>query len=483
MKMKKVSSIILTAAILLTTACSDNNTSSVNSQNSTVGNSSGGVTDNSTNSTVVENTPNKVDDKFPQCEPANQPDADKYDAHIMKGTDGYYYTKYKSVGDNKATMAVYYYDKASGQSIPLCSKPQCMHDGNDFCTATGGGIYRIYESLVTMYNGYIYRLGNNAAETENWSLSLLKMDLQGNELSEVADVFSVPMTDEIQITPQIRSAVFHYGKLFVSVSILRETWENALYIVDLASGEVKEINIAPAENGTKKWGESVCSYITADGDYLYYTIRCCRFDNTTIQSENHMTYNRTVMHRYNIKTGATEVISALPDVYSSFTVADGIIYYTVADRSDNTISLYSYDIANDKTTTLADKLQQNYVDGKYVEQNQKATVVTDKKYLYVCTRGLTGHYAESNADKYKQDDIDFYIYSLDGKELLHGLPGIDMTMDSYAYSLSAVDGELYLNFSDEVYGDEEDLSGMYTIKTEDLINGGTEWTKLYKAIN
>jgi len=115
MKMKKVLSIILTATILLTTACSDNNTSSVNSQNSTISNSSGGVTDNTTSSMVVENTPNKVDDTLPQCEPANignEAGTNVYN-RIMKGTDGYYYSQHPWEYRENATeeMKVYYYDE------------------------------------------------------------------------------------------------------------------------------------------------------------------------------------------------------------------------------------------------------------------------------------------------------------------------------------------------------------------------------------
>ena len=476
MKMKKVSSIILTAAILLTTACSDNNTSAVNSQNSTLGDSSGGVTDNSTSNTVVENTPNKVDDTLPQCDPANLPNVlNYYRQCVMEGEDGYYYTAYTT------TMALYYYDTASGRSIPLCSKPQCMHDGNDFCAATGGGVHEMYETITTMYNGYIYKLGDDAQETEKWTLSLLKADLQGNELSKVADIVTMPLTDVIGMKPQIKSAVFHYGMLFVSVSAQKEKLENFLYSVNLTTGEVKEINIAPPEKGTREFVPATCSYMTADGDWLYYTVRCCKYDNTMIYGENHMTYNRTVMYRYNIKTGKTEVISALPDVYSSFTVANDIIYYTFADRSDNTFSLYSYDIINDKTTTFADKIQRKYVDGKYIEDIQKITVITDKKYLYVCTNGLESSYSKEYSTE-TQDDIDFYIYSLDGKQLLHGMPGMDIDIDDYGYGLSAVDGELYFYFSEHI-NDDIDNTGLYKIKTEDLVNGGTEWTKLYKARN
>ena len=47
------------------------------------------------------------------------------------------------------------YDIPTGKTIPLCSKPQCPHDGNAFCPSTS------FDSHFNiLYNGYIYRFGN-----------------------------------------------------------------------------------------------------------------------------------------------------------------------------------------------------------------------------------------------------------------------------------------------------------------------------------
>ena len=147
------------------------------------------------------------------------------------------------------------------------------------------------------------------------------------------------------------------------------------------------------------------------------------------------------------------------------------------------ITAYSYDIEKDETKTIIDKHQQNYVNGKYVSDRSKVTVLTDRKYLYVCTSGIDSGTTITD----RVDDVDFYIYSLDGKELVHGLPGmeelIDMEKDWYA-SFSALDGEVYFNYQDRNYErkntDEDKNSGMYVINTEDLINGNNSWKKLYR---
>ncbi len=476
MKMKKLLSVVLAVfTAFAVTACSGESTLT-----SSVGGNTSNVT--SENSSTVENTGNKVDDTLPQCEPANLPSY-VFDArNVMKGKEGYYYTSALGSG-NKFSNALYYYDLATGKSIPLCSKPQCIHDGNDFCTATGGFFFiNGNGNADVLYNGYIYRLGNTAEESDKYDLALFKADLQGNELSKVTDILSVSIGEDMSV-PELWSKVFHYGKMIITMQFHDDGtgFSNRLYIVDISTGEKKEINIPEHKKGTRVEYETGISLV-CDGDWLYYTARYVVY-KSQVQSEANMTYNRTVMYRYNLRTGETTEVEEMPDIYSSFTVNDGIIYYTVADRKDNTFSLYSLDTNTGKIITLADKVQQTYVDGKYISHNNKVTVVTDRKYLYICTRGLTGYYSESNVNKENQDDIDFYIYSLDGKQLLHGLPGKSIDVAAWSYSFAAVDGEVYLRFSDYGQGGGESLSGMYTIKTEDLINGGTEWTKLYKAIS
>lgn len=481
MKMKKVSSMILTAAILLTTACSDNNTSSVNSQNSTIGNSSGGVTDNSTSNMVVENTPNKVDDTLPQCQPANLPSASSaFTKCVMMGDSGYYYKDWWQVDEESFSSGIVYYDNATGMSIPLCAKPQCMHDGNIFCAASS-----FDSEYDVLYNGYIYRLGYHTTETE-YTIRLLRSDLQGNELSKVTDVHKGLLGDDGE-RPLIKSVVFHYGKMFLTVTGFSggDDYGTSIYMTDLGTGENKTIQIAEKGKDIVRMINDVCPFLTCDGDWLYYTTRDVKWDDTKIYNEQHMSYNRTVMYRYNLKSGQTEIIPAMPDIYSSFTVNNSIIYYTVADRKNNTFSLYSYDIAKDKTTTFAENIKQEFVEGKYVSDYVKITVTTDRKYLYVCTVGVSGSSSLKNTG-----DTDFYIYDFEGNQLLQGLPGTETLFDiekEWSYSFFALDGEIYLNYQDgsDSSGDSDknEMSGMYTIKTEDLINGKTNWTKLYKAIN
>lgn len=478
-KAKRLSAFILTAAIILSlTACAENNTSVTSnaSINESVDNSEGASENNSdkNENVTVQNTPNRVNDALPQCDPANL----EYFV-IMKGKEGYYYQADIEKEEDEYFSGLGYFDNATGKTIPLCAKPQCMHDGNDFCTATGG-----MDTFDTdfLYNGYIYRLGADVVDTE-FTLKLLKCDLQGNELSKVSDIYS-GMVEGAYWSPHINDCVVcHYGKMFFTFNMNSASQEqHILYMVDIESGESKRIYLPEPENNAIRLYTHYLNFMTADGDWLYYNSREVIFDKPGAYDERNMLQNRTVLYRFNIRTGETETISAMPDIYSSFTVNNGIIYYTVADRSDNVFSLYSYDIANDKTTTIIDKRQQEYVDGKYVSSSHKVTVLTDRKYLYVCTMGASGMY---RVDR-KADDTDFYIYDLQGNELMDGLPGLETLLDKekeWEYKFYALDGEIYFGYHDRAYWsshrDEDKFSGMYTIKTEDLINGSRDWTKLY----
>lgn len=67
---------------------------------------------------------------------------------IMETENGYYMNHW-------GTQRLRYYDKASGNDIYLCPKPECRHDGSESCTATYRNM-RIVNSVL--YDGAIYIL-------------------------------------------------------------------------------------------------------------------------------------------------------------------------------------------------------------------------------------------------------------------------------------------------------------------------------------
>ena len=479
--MKKFLTIILLAAILLATACSDNNTSSVNSQNNSTSStdSSSETSQNIVTEAPAENTPNKVDDTLPQCEPANKCIVCYQDGSIMKNVDGYYYsTSYTAVnGVTTSFFVLSYYDTKTGKTIPLCSKPQCMHDGDQFCVATSYKKEAMFQdNWDALYNGYIYRITEldtdiEGSDSKAFDYRLYRYDLQGNERSFITRLYDPIMKNDNDGTITFLSdAIFHLGKLFYTMNGDSDT-VGELYILDLESGKRKQIIIPENEDGIKRTSNAVCS-ITADGDYLYFAIIY------TKTKDSNVIYDKTILYRYNIKSGEINTISAMPDIYSSFAVNNGIIYYTTVDRANNTFSLYSYDIEKDKTTVIEENVQQGYLEGKHISESNRVKVYTDRQYLYISTCG-DYQYKRENSYQY---ETDFYVYSLDGKQLLHGLKGLPTDIPEWSFIFRALDGYIYLDFNSYTpKGETDTLSGVYMIKTEDLINGKTDWTKLYNS--
>ena len=492
MKRKRFLSLILALSTVLSiTACSGDNVSlsqgdsgNISKENSSISSNvssetSGVATDSE--DAVIQNSPNKVDDTLPQCEPANMLiTLANNDDSIMKGKEGYYYsTRYESANGWRTLDALHYYDNKMQKSLILCSKPQCTHDGNEFCTATATDKVSVsFDSAYYYYDDIIYKVFSTRPTADNATqeFKLYRYDLMGNERSEIATLATPVVTTEDMPHTYITQSIFHYGKMFYVIH--GDVGMKAdIYMLDLESGESKRIMTPTTEDGAKRISDAF-GFITADGDWLYYPIRYGKYNSNGQQTDANMSYDKTFLYRFNIKTGETETVSAMPDIYSSYAVNDGIVYYTVVDRKNNTFSLYSYDIAADKTATLAENIQQSYLDGKYIVSNNPVTVYTDRQYLYISTCGDTQHYREDLTDR----ERDFYIYSFDGKQLLHGLEGLPTDREEWSFLFRALNGEIYLKFN--AYpkdGEEDSLSGVYMIKTEDLINGGTEWTKLYKA--
>lgn len=441
MKMKKALSIILTAAIILSlTAC-----------------------------TYVE-------------PPENDPGNTNTMYHgfmdsIMKGDNGYYYIgSYEKNGTVVAREVPLFYDMKTGSSVILCGKPECMHDGNEFCVATARERWTVcFKECYSLYNGYIYRiydcmLTSKEGYTGKNEIRVKRFDLRGNECSNLGCIMEC-ITEGDEQMAEVSNLIFHRGRLYFAMS---NCDEGDLFWFDLETGEKKQIVIPKNEEGGRM---SNPSGLVAEGDYFYYAIRYTKYWPNSHKTENDVIYDKTVLRRYNILTEETETISALPDIYSSFTVNDGIVYYTTVDRVENTFSLYSYNISEDKTTTIADKLQQNFMDKKHL--NGSARVITDRKYLYIST----GYHSNGDKDSPEYEN-DFYIYSLDGEQLLHGLDNLPADIPKWSYQYKVLDGEIYMDFngSSKQNDDTSDtISGVYMIKTEDLINGSSDWTRLYKA--
>lgn len=223
---------------------------------------------------------------------------------IMETDLGWYVT---GLGEE---MCLRYFDKETKNSIILCNKPECTHDGGNQCEAT-------YQNLIVVngciYEGYLYILGWSGIEendqtpsdgTNVVNLSLYRAALDGSSIDKVGTVFEVDNIQNQKVGRRTRgffkysdeeednSFIIHKGIAYVSYYLqlgggsvgLRG---GGLIKMDLSTGATKEIETV--ENLQQR----PPALLSGTGDYVYYH----RFDPKT---------RKVFWYRYVISEDKTE---------------------------------------------------------------------------------------------------------------------------------------------------------------------------------
>lgn len=242
---------------------------------------------------------------------------------IMKTETGFYY----NAGPGQP-LSLHYYDMESGQDIFLCSKPECQHDGNEFCTATNS---QYVVNSTCLYGGRIYIAVVKAVDAQ-YSFQLLSAAPDGTELSEVVTYLAVNDTSMIPILGGMsRGMMIHRGKAVLSYQLRNkdnmDVGINGTVIYDLKTGEMDsltEYTLEESMDGQNRF----CGY----GDYIYY---------------NTLVGHKTTLSRYCLTDGSIEDLELEINYSGVYTVMDeDTIYYT---RNSKKGSLYEYHHSTGKT--------------------------------------------------------------------------------------------------------------------------------------
>ena len=109
---------------------------------------------------------------------------------VMAAENGYYF--YDGINwSDQSGGGFYYVDKATGNKIYLCNKPECRHDGNQFCIATNEK-YRIGQTVL-YGTDRIYATAIEETETQ-YLYKLLCVELDGSEMNEVVTFMTMEKT-------------------------------------------------------------------------------------------------------------------------------------------------------------------------------------------------------------------------------------------------------------------------------------------------
>lgn len=276
---------------------------------------------------------------------------------VMKTDKGFYYSQ-------KGELSLHYYDTVNKKNMFLCNKPECRHDGNEFCVATSDK-YQVMHTLL--YSGSLYI--NVIEETEtSYEFKVLKASLDGSSLSEVVTYHSVGNTGVFPDTGD--KMIIHRNKAFLPYTVYNaendEVGYNGVAIYDMDTKEVTYLG-EKEQSFDLQYGR-----FYGYGDYMYYST-----------SEKY----RMELHRYCYTDGTTEKLG-VKNFKGAYAIYDeNTIFYKAINES-----FFVYNMETGENTHISvddlgsvmlytdekDGLSQGYGVGFKL-----ADVLSDGEYVYV----------------------------------------------------------------------------------------------------
>ncbi len=403
---------------------------------------------------------------------------------IMETEDGFYRNL------DHFRLMLCYYDKATGKAVYLCAKPECTHDGNEYCTATKEGVF--YDANICKSGEYVYYSASEYVEAdEKEYYKLMRVKADGTEFTELCTYQTTVghrAFHGISAMNFGRVMAVHRGYAIVpyydyDLPTLTEDYTPNTMIIDIESGSYKKLPSPDIDLTKTQYGQG--DYFLYE-DWLYYTIS---MENTN---------NFKSLYRYNLVSGVTEKVD-ISVRFTSYAVIDGCVYYSTPTKAADTMSaqlrqeggtdaaqpsatwskLWKYDPETGSTTDLSEQL---LIDG---QPFTNAVLMWNGEYLIIQdTHNWTGSEGIAAANKDKvlfmdKDgnavaDYDFW----DAPVPRH----IDEFKDKeyIEYGLKSQNGKLYIctHFAlDDPRIDYTDRFNDLVLccEIEDIISGNAEW--------
>lgn len=412
---------------------------------------------------------------------------------IMETETGYY-SSFSDERNYLQALCLRYYEKASGETILLCNKPECQHNGDDACEATYKNI-QVVNALL--YEGAIYILGmekekgagvNEYGEQadKTVAINLYKAALDGSSIDKVGCVISseVPM-DQSGKTSQIRmkqrdmfeeifelidySFIIHDGAAYIPYYLRfgqasKEYKGGGLVKMDLKTGETKTLYEA------KTVHHGVPAFLMAKGDYVWFQV--------------YGQYKGSRIKRYNIKTEEVE------DFYGN-TVEEpkDQIWLMNVLLGENRVYELSYEVNEKKNPTV---WRFRAFDRETGEYHPEETIVTDVS----CDQGRIRAAFVYEGKLFLANLYGCYCYDGQGNKVAElsfpqeqtGLTfkkGTTSTEDKAVFYKISND-KLYLIFSDEMldpryrsYNANAYRKRVFTCPLKDFYSGNGSWTEVF----
>lgn len=350
---------------------------------------------------------------------------------IMSSGSGYYYNDPSFQGSR---LALKYYDTATGQSIYLCARPECLHDGNEFCNATSS---KYTPCGMTMYEGMIYlNVLEWSFETELREYKLLRASPYGTYLSEICTYAKQETAPDGIMTGGAFNPIIHRGKAYLDYELDGDEKVRTLGIaeVDIFTGLSKTI-LEVSSNGRINSAD-VC------GDRLFSVI-------TVPESEDSYKMIQKLFD-YNISTGEMYSEKLPVQFFHDGRAADGKYIMIGSDGYD--ARLISYDPVTREFTDMDNEMSEFFKSDK--------------------GGGRTLEYDGTNFYAVKEilDRVDAYpaaVFSSDFQKLAEF--DIPSYQEQPLFSLNILDGTVY-------------VQGYYRVvccPVKDILSGNIRWETAY----
>ncbi len=383
---------------------------------------------------------------------------------IMETEDGFYRNL------DPFMLALCYYDKATGKAVYLCAKPECTHDGNEYCTATKEGVF--YDANICMSGGYVYYSASEyVQEDEKEYYKLIRAKADGTEFTELCTyqtTMGIAVPHGIFAENYGRVMAVHRGLAIVPFydydlpTLMTDCTPNTM-IIDIESGSYHKLPSPDVDLTKTQYGQG--DYFLYE-DWLYYTI--------SMENSN----NFKSLYRYNLVSGVTEKVD-ISVKFTSYAVIDGCVYYSTPTKGEVPSKLFKYDHESGTVTDLSEQLvvDETPFTNAVLMWNGEYLIIQDRLYW-------TGSEGIAAANKYKvlfmdKDGNAVADYDMwDAPVPRH----IDEFKDKeyIEYGLKSQNGKLYIctHFNhDDPRVDYTDRFNELVLccEIDDIISGQAEW--------
>ena len=358
---------------------------------------------------------------------------------------GYYYLG--NPRDGSAVTGICYVDRLTGRTVYLCAKPECLHDGSDFCPATNAD-YKIHNLI--WYDGILYAAATKQThDKENPSQAvLLAYQPDGSGMDELTVLDS-------RGSLSFSELIAYRGELWVSgtVRLPNHTGESVLEDRPL-NAEIWRYDLNRKKLSTVSCTETAYAAafvnLHADSDAVYLSKRT-----------NDPQGLKEGIYRISVSDGTMQRMNILPRDAISFFAAGGQLYwFTAVNAQSQTVQM------------------------NWMQSDEKRSVDVPKGDLYLSDGAHL--FIESGTEQHKR----LTVCDMTGKVLKTAdfEPEMRDGLFPQGYSFACADGMLYCieEVSVSRFAEQDPAAGQvvrhYTaVRLEDWLKGRADFAPLFEA--